>query len=199
MASTLHRIVQRRGGPSSRRIGGQIVSSDFFSVEVWTKRGLRTHYVLFFLDLETRRVHFGGLTWHPNDTFMAQAARGLPRFLMGKRFLICDRDTKYSKKFCAMLPERMKVHRTPFQAPNANAHAERFVRSIKSECLSRMIWFGEEPLRKAIFEFLEHYPQERNHQGLANELIETRPKATMGEVVSRERLGGLLKHYGRAA
>ncbi len=178
---------------------GQIVSTDFFTVEVWTKRGFRTHYALFFLDLETRRVHFGGLTRYPNDHFMAQAARGLAPFLVGKRFLICDRDTKYSMRFKSLLPESVKIIRTPFQAPNANAHAERFIRSIKQECLQRMIWFGEQPLRKAIFDFLEHYHQERNHQGLGNELIEPRPGSATGEVVCHERLGGLLKHYERAA
>ena len=177
----------------------QVCATDFFTVEAWTGRGLRTYYVLFFLDLQSRRVHFAGMTPNPDDRFMAAAARGLTRLLDGKRFLLCDRDTKYSRRFAECLPPHIRILRTPFQAPNANAHAERFVRSIKSECLDRMIWFGEQPLRRAIFEYLEHYHRERNHQGLENELIEPRPARSNGGVVCRERLGGLLKHYERAA
>ncbi len=178
---------------------GQVVSTDFFTVEAWTRRGLRTHYVLFFLDLESRRVCFAGMTRKPNDRFMEQAVRNARTFLEGKRFLILDRDTKFSHRFHGALPDGLELLRTPFQAPNANAHAERFVRSIKEECLNRMIWFGEAPLWKAIYKYLEHYHTERNHQGIGNELIqETAPGPSTGRVVSRERLGGVLRYYERA-
>ena len=89
--------------------------------------------------------------------------------------------------------------RTPIQAPNCNAHAERFVLSIKSECLRRMIFFGEASLRRAIFEYLDHYHAERAHQGLGNDLIEKHEVTPEGEIRCRERLGGILKHYYRAA
>ena len=90
---------------------------------------------------------------------------------------------------------------TPFRAPNANAHAERFVRSIKHECLNRVIPFGERHLRRTIAEYVEHYHRERNHQGLANELIEGVPsrEAPVGSIRRRPRLGGLLSYYCRAA
>jgi putative transposase len=91
------------------------------------------------------------------------------------------------------------VH-TPYQAPNANAYAERFVRSIKYECLDRVIPFGERHLRRTIAEFVEHYHRERNHQGLANELIEdARAVEHVGRIRRRQRLGGLLNYYDRAA
>jgi len=94
----------------------------------------------------------------------------------------------------------LQLLRTPFQAPNANAHAECFIRSIKDECLNRMIWFGDGPLRKAIYEYFEHYHTERNHQGIGNKLINgmaAGPKE--GRVVSRERLGGTLRYYEMVA
>lgn len=93
----------------------------------------------------------------------------------------------------------MQVVWTPLQAPNGNARAERFIRSIKSECLDRMIWFGEERLRRALSEYAEHYHTERNHPGLENELIEPRERSRRGRVVRVGRLGGLLNDYRRAA
>ncbi len=94
----------------------------------------------------------------------------------------------------------MRVVQTPFQAPNANAFAERFVRSIKYECLNGVIPFGERHLRRTIAEFVEHYHRERNHQGLANELIEGAPAVQRVSCIHRrQRLGGLLNYYCRAA
>ena len=93
----------------------------------------------------------------------------------------------------------MNVILSPFQAPNCNAFAERFVLSIKSECLNRMIFFGEGSLRRACSSFLEHYHSERAHQGLGNERIERVEHGGAGDVQCSERLGGLLKHYRRAA
>ena len=93
----------------------------------------------------------------------------------------------------------IKLIRTPYQAPNANAHAERFVRSIREECLSRMILFGEGHLRRVIGEYLLHYNHERNHQGIGNELVDGRPNAGTGPIECNERIGGLLKFYHRAA
>lgn len=89
---------------------------------------------------------------------------------------------------------------TPFQAPNANAYAERFVRSIKSECLDRLILLGEDHLRRMLAAFVAHYHRERNHQGLGNELIDRQTRAPSGSRVRRwQRLGGLLNYYDRAA
>ena len=177
-----------------------IAATDFFTVEVWTATGLRTYYVLFVMELHTRRVHVAGITRNPDDHFMAGAALRPLGFLRGKRFLIADRDTKFSLRFRLVLRDAgIRLLRTPYQAPNANAHAERFVRSIKSECLDRLILFGEDHLRRAVSQYLEHYHRERNHQGLGNELIEGREQPATGEVVRDERLGGLLNFYRRAA
>jgi len=140
------------------------------------------------------------MTSNPDDRFMMQAAANARGFLQGKRFLLCDRDTKFSRRFRQSLPSGLQVVQTPIQAPNANAHAERFVRSIKEECLDRIIWFGEARVRRAIFEYLEHDHTERSHQGIGNELIEAPPTIVVeGKVISRERLGGLLRHYERVA
>lgn len=122
--------------------------------------------------------------------------------LVQHRLLICDRDAKWSPPVRAWLAEAgIRVVQTPLQAPNANAYAERFVRSIKEECLNRVIPFGDRHLRRLIAEYVAHYHRERNHQGLANELIEgvsTGPEA-FGRIRRRQRLGGLLNYYSRAA
>ncbi|MCP3918438.1 MAG: DDE-type integrase/transposase/recombinase [bacterium] len=178
----------------------QLAGTDFFTTEVWTATGLKTFYVLFFVELRTRRVHMAGVTANPNDMFMGRAAEGALGFLKGKRFLICDRDSKFSLRFRIVLEAAgVKLVRTPHQAPNANSISERFVRSIKEECLDRMILFGEGHLRRALTEYLAHFHGERNHQGIGNELIEPGPTVDEGDVVAGDRLGGLLRFYHRAA
>ncbi|MGB5401072.1 MAG: integrase core domain-containing protein, partial [Thermoanaerobaculia bacterium] len=110
------------------------------------------------------------------------------------------RDAKFTAGFRRMLKDvGVQVIRTPRQAPNCNAYAERFVLSIKSECLHRMIFFGESSLRRAIQTYLDHYHSERAHQGIGNKVIHHRDQVAEGEICCRERLGGLLKHYYRAA
>jgi putative transposase len=116
------------------------------------------------------------------------------------RVLICDRDAKWSAPVRERLREAgVRVVQTPYQAPNANAHAERFVRSIKEECLDRIIPIGERHFRRAVTEFLTHYHRERNHQGLHNALIAGAPPTGAGRVDRQARLGGLLNYYRRAA
>jgi putative transposase len=160
---------------------------------------------LFVLDLRSRRVQVVGSTSHPDGAFMAQAARRLTDavdgFLAGHRVLVCDRDRKWTDGFRRIIQGAdVRIVLTPVQAPNANAYAERFVRSIRAECLDRLILFGERRLFRALDEFVAHYHRERNHQGLGNELItpETRPLRGT-HVRCRERLGGLLRYYHRAA
>ena len=121
--------------------------------------------------------------------------------LVGHRVLICDRDRKWSGAMRRRFGEAsLRVVVTPERAPNANAYAERFVRSIKEECLDRMIPIGERHFRRAIAEYVEHYHQERNHQGLANRLIaDTLVIDMTSRVQRRPRLGGLLNFYRRAA
>ena len=184
---------------------GQIAGADFFTSEVWTPRGLVTYYTLFVIDLRSRRVHVAGSTPTPDAGFMAQVARRLTDagdgFLAGHRFLICDRDRKWTNAFRHIVQDvGVRIVLTPIQAPNANAYAERFVRSIREECLDRLVLFGERRLLRVLDEFVTHYHLERNHQGLGNELIvpETRPLRGT-RVRCRERLGGLLRYYHRAA
>jgi putative transposase len=183
---------------------GLIAAMDFFTTEVWTAAGLKTHYVLFVIDLKSRRVHICGITRHAGEAFMTQMARNLTDcvdgFLAGHRVLIRDRDCLFTAKFTKTL-ETAGVRNvlTPVRAPNCNAYAERFVLSIKSECLGKMIFFGDNSLRRACHEFVEHYHHERAHQGLGNERIERGVTMGAGTVECTERLGGILKHYRRAA
>ena len=181
-----------------------IGAMDFFSVEAWTARGLVTHYVLFAIQLSTRAVEIVGVTTNPDGPFMAQVARNLvdpgDGFLRDKRFLVLDRDTKFTAQFRAILQAAgVTPVLTAVCAPNMNAVAERFVRTIKDECLSRMLLFGDGMLRRALAEFVDHYHAERNHQGLGNRLLRPDPEVgdSDGPVTRRERLGGLLSFYHR--
>jgi transposase InsO family protein len=183
-----------------------IAAADFFTVEVGGLRGLVTFYVLLVMELSSRRVSFAGATPNPNTQWMMQIARNLTDpfdgFVSGKRFVLMDRDRKYCEAFRAMLRDSgTEPLRLPRRSPNLNAWAERFVRSIKEECLDRMILFGERSLRRAIIEYLAHYHAERNHQGLGNRLIERNEEVgrSDGEVQCRERLGGMLRYYYRQA
>lgn len=183
-----------------------IVSTDFFSVEVWTLRGLVTYYVLFVIDLSTRRGNIAGITDHPNEDFMMQMGRNLDNidegFLRDQRSLVMDHDAKYTPTFRALLErEGIEIIRLPPRSPNLNAFAERFVRSIKDECLNRPIFFGEGSLRHAVREYMAHYHSECNHQSIDNRLIKPRNVVMLADASIRrvERLGGLLRYYQRTA
>ena len=184
---------------------GVIAGADFFTTEVWTWRGLVTYYTVFVIDLASRRVHVLGSTPHPSDLFMDQIVRLVTAAddgaLVGHHVLICDRDRKWSRAVRRRFGDAgIRVVLTPERAPNANAYAERFVRSIKEECLDRVIPIGERHVRQVITEFVEHYHRERNHQGLNNRLIAGTPVTDRtGRVRCRRRLGGLLNFYERAA
>ena len=181
-----------------------IAAADFFTTEVWTARGLVTYYTLFFIDIATRRVYIAGTTPNPTSAWMEQIARNLTDcdtgFLVGKRYLILDRDALYSSHFKHILTESgVEIVRTAVQAPNMNAYAERFVESIKGECLNRMIFVGQESLDRSIAEYVAHYHEERSHQGLENELISRVKPRSDGSIECKERLGGLLNFYHRTA
>jgi putative transposase len=216
--STVATILQAHGiGPAPERPRswrtflaahwGAIAAADFFTTEVWTIRGLVTYYTLFVIELESRRVHLVGSTPHPDDAFMIQVARVLTSaeggVLRSHQILICDRDTKWSATFRRTLADvGIRVVQTPCQAPNCHAHAERFVRSIKEECLSQVIVLGEAHVRRTLTAFVAHYHQERNHQGIHDRLIAPNrlaPPGADGHVRCRARLGGLLRYYHRAA
>ena len=165
-----------------------------------------TYYVLFVIELATRRVEIAGITPHPTAAFMQQCARQLTDpfdgFLLGKRSLLHDRDTKFTQAFDGLLKSSgVEPVILPPRSPNLNAHCERFVRSIKEEALDRMLMLGERSLSYVTEQYLVHYHTERNHQGLGNQLLSPAPDlgSHHGQVKPRERLGGLLSYYCRYA
>ena len=146
------------------------------------------------------------MTTQPDESWMLQMSRNLldpdTGLLRDKKHLIVDRDTKYSAAFRLTLEgEGIEFIRLPPRSPNMNAYAERFVRSIKDECLSKLIWIGPRMLRRSLREYTEHYHRERNHQGIGNRTILPLPveEHPGGTANSRHRLGGLLNYYYRAA
>ena len=156
-----------------------LAASNFLTVEVWADRGLVTHYLLFMISLADRVVTIAGITTRPDESWMLQIARNMTDSQAGavysKRYLIIDRDTRYSEQFRRLTRDAgTNVIRLPPRSPNLNAYAERFVRSIKDECLNRMIFIGQASLRRAVAEYTDHYHRERNHQGLENRLIHQR-------------------------
>ena len=153
-----------------------LAATDFFTAEVWTPRGLVTYYVLFVMHVETRRVVIAGLTPFPSESWMTQTARNLTMadegFLVDHRYLIRDRDGKFCPAFDATLRDGgVTPVRLPPRSPNLNPHAERWVRSVKDECLSKLILFGEPALRTALHTYVAHFHGERNHQGRDNLLL----------------------------
>jgi putative transposase len=185
-----------------------MVGTDFFTVEVLTLKGLKTYYVLLFLHLESRRIYLAGVTRHPDQDWMEQMVRNVTMeetgILANCRYLLHDRDGKYCPSFREMIEaEKVKCLALPPKSPNLNAYAERWVRSIKEECLSKLILFGERSLKRALHHYEIHYHQERNHQGKHNLLLFSPPTQQSSrrhqKLRCRQRLGGLLKYYEREA
>ena len=183
-----------------------LASVDFTTIGFWTKKGLVTYYLLFFMDLATRRVHFAGRTVHPDEEWLLQVARNRTDAEVGslreKRYLLMDRDGKFSAGFRGTLKAvGVNPVRLAPQSPNLNAHIERFMRSLKEECLERMIFFGEKSLQAATVAYMEHFLRERNHQGMGNQLLDPGEEIAKkaGEIVCRERLGGMLRYDYREA
>jgi transposase InsO family protein len=184
-----------------------VVATDFFTAEVWTLGGLVTYYVLFFIHLSSRKVHVAWVTPHPHEAWMVQVARNVTMeewgFLAPGQYLIHDRDGKYCSTFQQMI-EAAGIKRVPLppRSPNLNAYAERWVRSVKEECLSRLILFGEAALYRALNEYIAHYHHERNHQGKGNVILcpsVSQETVHEGPIRCCERLGGLLKYYTQEA
>ena len=182
-----------------------ICACDFFTTEAWTWTGLQRFLVFFVIELATRKVEIVGIHADPCETQMMQWARNLTDaengFLKGKRILIHDRDPLFTKKFDETLRAAgVRSLRLPRRSPNLNPYSERFCLSIKSECLDKMILFGEQHVRYVVSEYVEHFLRERPHRVLGHRIIEPEaPMPTEGEVLCRERLGGLLKTYYRKA
>jgi putative transposase len=183
---------------------------DFFSKKVWTLGGLVEYFVLFFIQPGTRRVHIAGITANPDGAWMAQQARNLCMYFADQpaqaKYLICDRDTKFTEQFRATLEsDGVAVVQTAIRAPNQNAYADRFAQTIKQECLDWFVVLGEKHLRYIIAEFVAYYHTERPHLALGNlpPGMDKPPDEVecLGpdNVLVRERLGGLLRHYERKA
>ena len=147
--------IQKQLGKSSCDIIGNCwLAADFFTTEVWTSKGLTRYLVLFFIELSTRKIAIAGIALHANGLWMSQVGRNatdaVDGILNGKRFLIHDRDPLFTAEFQSIL-KTVGVHcvKLPPRSPNLNAHAERFVRSIKESCLNRLILFGEQSVTHA--------------------------------------------------
>lgn len=215
--STVRRLLLAAGlEPAPRRVGptwreflraqaSSIIACDFFTVETIT---LRRYYVLFFIEIATRRVHLAGATTNPTGPWVAQQGRNLSLngFFDTKqfRFLIHDRDSKFTADFDEIFKSGgMRVIHTPIRAPQANAYAERFVRTVRAECLDWLLIIGRRHLQHVLRVYAEHYNSERPHRGL--KLVPPDPptqppsEARVGEVRRRDRLGGLIHEYHQAA
>ena len=184
-----------------------LVATDFFTAEVWTTAGLVTYYVLLFIHLASRTVHVAGLTAHPDERWMVQIARNVTMpdwgVLSSGQYRIHDRDSKYCPAFQRMIDEA-GITRVPLppRSPNLHAYAERWVRSVKEEALSRLILCGERALQHALTEYVAHFHQERPQQRKGNVVLMPALRqagAYPAPLQCRERVGGLLKYYDREA
>src|SRR6266516_707377 len=189
-----------------RQQAAGIVECDFFTVDtVW----LRRLYVFFFIELERRRVHIAGISPHPNGAWVTQQARTILTTLRedGKcpRILIRDRDVKLTKAFDAFLrSEGITVIRTPIAAPKAKAHAERWVGSVRRECLDRILIVSQAHLERVLHEYVAHHNTHRPHRALGQQPPLPKPipiptPPNEARVRRRDRLGGLLHEYKLAA
>lgn len=164
------------------------------------------HFVLFVIELGTRRVEVLGITRDPCEAWVRIVARGatdaVDGCLRNVRYLLHNRDPLFCRSFRELLAgSGVKCVRLPARSPNLNAYAERFVGSIRRECLDRVIPLGQQHLRRIMAQYVRHYNTERNHQGIGNRLIEPTIAANDGggAIECRERLGGLLRFYHREA
>jgi putative transposase len=206
IAATTVRTVLRRHGldPAPRRAGSTWTESSGFTVETIRRKTL---YVLFFIELSTRQVHVAGVTAHPDSAWVTQQARNLAidERLSGVRFLLRDRDAKFSGLFDAVLrAEGVRVIRTPIRAPRANAFAERFVRTVRQECLDHVLIYGRRHLERVLQAYVAHYDEERPHRGLslavpAGHRTPQVQETTRTPVERRDVLGGLIHEYRWAA
>jgi putative transposase len=216
-ATTIRTLLRAHGlGPAPRRSGPTwseflraqatgIIATDFFTVE--TVR-LRTLYVLFYIELSTRRVHLAGVTAHPDSAWVTQQGRNLAFQLHDRaapvKFLIRDRDSKFTGPFDEVFrTEGTRVILTPVRAPRANAYAERWVRTVRAECLDWLLVLGWRHLERVLRTYTSHYNRRRPHRGLHLEVPEPPPADLApvhpGEVKRRDLLGGLIHEYQAAA
>jgi putative transposase len=182
-----------------RRQAASLLACDLFAVETVTLRRL---CVMFFIELGSRRVHFAGCTTNPTGAWALQQARNLRfTYLLDRmRFLIHDRDSKFTAPFDEVfLSEGITLTHTPVQAPQANAFAERFARTVRTECLDWLLIVGRRHLEHVLRIYTQHYNRERPHRGLALQPPQPQARALPRhlDVQRRDHLGGLLHEYYR--
>lgn len=181
---------------------GQMLACDFFTVETLF---LKTIYVLFFIEIGSRRVHFADCTAEPSQRWLTQQARQLMWELdeqdTAMRFLIHDRDTKFSRSFDSVFEsEKIDVILTPYQAPNANAFAERWVRTAREECLDKVIILNQKHLYQVMRDLVNYYNTARPHQGIDQQIpVPQRATNSSGRICCRDVLGGIIHDYYREA
>jgi transposase InsO family protein len=196
----------RRSGPSWREFlrqqAASVLACDFFTVETIS---LRRYYVLFFIELESRRAHLAGCTTNPTGAWVTQQARNLSftGLLERTRFLIHDRDSKFTAAFEEVFrSEGIKTIQTPIRAPQANAYAERFVRTVRAECLDWLLILGRRHLEHVLWCYVTHYNAERPHRSLAlvpPEAGNTAVRPANARIERNDLLGGLIHEYRAAA
>ena len=179
-----------------------MLACDFFTVETIT---LQTLYVLFFIEIGSRRVHLAGCTSTPDNAWVTQQARQFTWTLAENphdemRYLIHDRDTKFSSAFETVFQtEGFECIRTPFRTPVANAFAERWVRSVREECLDHLLILNQRHLKRVLTEYVDYYNRARPHQGLAQNIPIATEFSQKGSIHCRKVLGGVLRDYYRKA
>ncbi len=199
-----------------KRHASSLWQCDFFSKKVLTKLGVRDLFVLVFVHVGTRRVYVSPATDKPNEQWVIQQANSFIEHLRSKNLecqtIMHDRDTKFCKSFDdEFVRAEIKVKRAAFRSPNTCTFVERFIQTIKQECLDYFFIFGERHLNYLVTEFVAHYHSERPHQALDNTTPtasnckrsppqkKSEPSLLLSDIRCQERLGGLLKHYSRAA
>jgi len=218
--STIKRILMEAGVPTDgRHLKGftwqqfldahwsTLAATDFFTVEALTWHGIVRYHVLFVIHLETRLVEIAGIVHRPHGPWVKQVFRNMTDavdgFLLGKTHILMDRDPVFTKDARDLLRNAgTKPVRLPSKSPNLNAFAERFIGSVRRECLDKMIILGERHLREVLRQYIAHYHLERTHQGLGNVLITPRCAGAAndnGPVRRAKRIGGLLSYYHRDA
>jgi len=190
-----------------KRHAATLWACDFFAKKVWTPVGLLEFFVLFFIHVGTRRVHLAGISAHPDRLWVAERARDAAQAFaaeVGKpTLLVRDHDAKFGPDFDAAFEAvGAQVKAVGPRAPNLNAYAERWVQSVRCECLDHFVVFGEAHLRHILSEYVTHHNMERPHQALGNQTLSARDPpgqevVAAGKVIASARLGGLLKHYRR--
>ena len=179
----------------------QMIACDFFTVETIT---LQTIYVLFFIEIGSRQVHLAGCTRTPDSAWVTQQARQFTWTLSEQsqpmRFLIHDREAKFTSAFDTVFQaQKIEIVRTPFRAPRANAYAERWVRSVRTECLDQLLIFNQRHLEHVLKDYLNYYNRARPHQGLAQQIPIPLSRTSAGPIRYHEVLGGILRDYYRDA